>query len=201
MKLNQVFGFLLAAGLLTSGRPAGAAVYSSFTGDLAPGNWTETPVSSNPGSYAFSSDNTSLQLFASANSAPTDFILEANVSQGFSMNISWTLNNNGNSSGNALAYYYLGNTAGTPHALAVGSSSVSISGSQSIAFELSSSGTRAGKSPAELEISFTDFVPVPEPGVWPIAGGVLLGCVYLGFALVRQARLRSVRLARVVAGS
>lgn len=190
MKLNQLLGFLLAAGFLTSARPAGADEYFSFTDVLAPANWTAIPVTSNRGSYAFSSDDTSLQLFSDANTSPTDFILEANAGQSFSLTIDWTLSDNGNSSGNALAYYYVGNNPGTPYALGDGSGSVSISGSTSIAFELSSSGTEPGKAPAELNISILE---VPEPGVLP------LGCVGLGFALaVKQARLRR-RLAVAVA--
>ena len=187
MKLTQILAIAMAGGLLAASRPAGAAVFTSFSGDLSPANWTQPTA----GTAGFSPDYSTLTLFASTGTSPSDVIVSCSISQSFSMNISWTLLNNGDSSGQAIANYYVD---GNLKPYTPGDESITISsdipGSHTIAFELSSSGTVGTKSPAELEISFTDFTPVPEPGTWSLAGGILLGAVYLLFVVIKQVRLR-----------
>ena len=186
MKQNQILAIAVAGCLLSTARPAGAA---AFTGDFAPANWEINPSSEGSYSDVFTTpSNLELAVSPGDSGISSDLIFGCNVSQSFSLNISLTLTQNGDT-GAPLGYYIVD---GFSTDIPVVGSPFSVSDvlvTSSIAFELDGNSIK-GKEPATLDISFTDFTPVPEPGTWTLAGGMLLAGIYLIFAVIKQVRLR-----------
>jgi len=170
MNRFQTLGLVLAGLLLADVPPAGASLtLSSYSGDLAPGNWTAQNFSGAPGSYAFTSSKT-LQISDSADTIASDIRLTSiALTQVTSISFDWSVTANGG--GGVAAYYYLNSTLFD----LTGSSGVinlnNVAAGTTISFELASSSTASGKEPALLEVDV-----VPEAGTW-LAAVFLLGVV------------------------
>ena len=102
MKQNQILAIAVAGCLLSTARPAGAA---AFTGDFAPANWEINPSSEGSYSDVFTTpSNLELAVSPGGSGISSDLIFGCNVIQSFSLNISLTLTQNGDT-GAPLGYY------------------------------------------------------------------------------------------------
>lgn len=174
MNRNQSVGIFLAGLWLASLSPAGASItLSSFSGNLAPGNWSEQEIYSAHGAYDFSSA-TRLQLSASADNTPSDISLTSiPLTTETLVSFDWSVTPNGGIT--PLAYCFVGSTQ---HDL-IGASGVlnlDVNSGTTISFELASTGTTPDKAPVVFEVDVVSAVP--EAGTW-LAGAFVLGV--LGF--------------------
>ena len=188
MKRNQFLVFaVIGMTLIAAAKPAGAAMITGFTGEMAPGNWSMSNGNlSNPGSYGFPTD-TKLDIYAGSGTLSSSVLvslLASSLSTASTISFKWKIVKNGEL-GTPTANYYLGTSGAI--ALTGGLSGqvnyVTVPTSSdpdfpSIAFSFASGGTSSdAKSPAMLEIEI-----VPEAGNW-MAGVFLLG---IGVVSIRR---------------
>jgi hypothetical protein len=197
MKRTQQLAVALA-GLVLAGtvRPACASVtVTGFTGDFAPGDWTE---SGSPGAAA-AFGQFSLDITAPASASPFAFSISItpSASTDYTLGFDWQMINNGGT-GNPTAYYAV-TAPGDPTPIEGGTddpltgdgnsgviNSIDIPAGDTLSIDFVGGGTSAGKTPAQFDMVGT----VPEAGtLW--AGVFVLAVVTL--STLRPKRCGSAR--------
>ncbi len=169
MKQIQPLTFTLAV-LFLAGTLARteASVVTSFTGDFAPGNWTEAGTAGD----AIAFGNNSFEITAPADEGNYAEMLFITPAQGpYTLSFDWQMENYGDS-GNPVAYYAVmdGGTVvsgGSSFPLtgngANGTvSAIEIPAGDELIFTFSGSGTEMDKNPAEFSV----VTVVPEANTW-----------------------------------